>query len=375
MSSMKADSVGQKLTLNQARHLALRSQGLLDRYPDPLSAMEAVVAVQSQYAVSVVPALFARAKGVTARKVDRMLLKERTLIKSWNLRHTLHCFRSQDLVLFHHALGKELYRRFADWMNKYELFEVMEMADLENGIMQALDGRPMAREELHRTVEALQQVPHAGWGADVKGLAYKGDLVMCEQGASRSKFARRDQWLPDLEMSTEMPDMGIELWRRYLQGHGLATVADFRYWVGVTGFDIKAAHAVLRDECVEVDVEGRKCLALCPVSELPDAPPRTCRFLAKFDPLIMGWKDKSMFLDPEDTGKVVRPAGQIEATLLLDGKIVATWRLERKGDTGIITVFPFKKIAKRHVSRILREANALGKAMGFKEVQVRGLEG
>lgn len=363
-----------KLTLNQARHLALGAQGLLDRFEDPLDAMKAVVAVQSQYSVSVVPALFARAKGVTARKVDRLLLKDRTLVKSWNLRHTLHCFRTQDMVLFHHSLGPELYRRFAKWMENYDLFDVMEMADLENGIMQALESGPMAREELHAKVEVLQKIPYAGWGSDVKGLAYKGELVMCEQGASRSKFARRDHWIPDLELGEDMPDMGVELWRRYLQGHGLATVADFRYWIGVTGFDVKSAHATIRSACTEVEVAGRSMLVLGPLPELPDSPPKTCRFLAKFDPLIMGWRDNTLFLELRDNARVVRPAGQIEATLLLDGKVVATWRLERKGETGIITVFPFRKVAKKHHARIQREGARLLKAWGFKEAVVRCVE-
>jgi hypothetical protein len=362
-----------KITLNQARHLALRAQGLIERYPDPLAAMKAVVAVQSQYSVSLLPALYARAEGVTARNLEKLLKKDRSLIKSWNLRHTLHCFRTQDMLLFRVSLGEALYRKFRAWMDQNELFENMEMADLENGIMDALADGPLAREEIHSRVPALQELPHAGWGADVKGLAYKGDLVMCEQGASRSQFARQDHWVPGAFGEDAPPDPAADLFRRYLLGHGLATLVDFRYWVGVTGFDVKSVHARIAGELHEVDVEGRRCVSLLDPADLPDEPPKACRFLAKFDPLVMGWKDKSLFLEPKHFDKVIRPAGQIEATLLLDGQIVATWRLERNGKKAVITIFPFRKLAKKHHGRIIREGRALLKAHGYKEREVVGL--
>lgn len=357
-----------ELTLNQARHLALRAQGLLDRFDEPLKAMEAVVAVQSQYGVSLTPALHARARGVTQKKVDRMLQKDRTLVKSWNLRHTLHCFRTDDLPLFSETMGPELYRRFRTWMADFELFSANDYEQVEQEILAALEAGPLAREELHSRVEILQRLPHAGWGTDVKGLAYRGLLLMSEQGASRSKFALTEQWLGTRE--NPGPFCTSDLLRRYLRGHGIATVADFRYWVGIGNFDVKGAVAGLGDEVQTVSLNGKPYLVLSDAAEVPDKTPTTCRFLAKFDPLVMGWKDKSLFLPEKYASLVIRPAAQIEATLLLDGKLVATWRLERKGTLGVISVMPFSKIAAGHHGRIEREGQRLLKAMGFKSGRV-----
>jgi len=357
-----------ELTQNQARRLALGAQGLLDRFEQPIEAVAAVVAVQSQYSVSLLPALHARAKSVTPRRVERMLAKDRTLVKSWNLRHTLHCFRSEDMALFGDAMGESLCRRFQAWMAAYDIFSADEHAEIEAEIVSVLASGPLTREELHARVARLQRIPHAGWGADIKGLAYAGRLVMCEQGASRSKFALTEQWLGSAPESGRFTSS--DLLRRYLRGHGLATAADFRYWVGVTHFDVKTAIAGLGEEVRTVTYRGAPYLVLADAQVPEDRPPTTCRFLAKFDPLIMGWKDKSLFLPPKYADQVIRPAAQIEATLLLDGKIVGTWRLDRKG---IINLFPFAPIATGHQARIEREGLRLLKAMGYPKGEVKGL--
>jgi hypothetical protein len=75
----------------QARQRILNAHGLgRQRYANPVDAMRALVAVQTQYPASLAPALAARSNGVTQKWVESALAKKRVFLKGWNLRATLH---------------------------------------------------------------------------------------------------------------------------------------------------------------------------------------------------------------------------------------------------------------------------------------------
>ena len=66
-----------RLTRNVAANRILDAHGLgSKRYPNPIAAMRALVAVQTQYPASLGPALAARANGVTDKWVQSALRKE-----------------------------------------------------------------------------------------------------------------------------------------------------------------------------------------------------------------------------------------------------------------------------------------------------------
>ncbi len=75
------------------------------------------------------------------------------------------------------------------------------------------------------------------------------------------------------------------------------------------------------------------------IGDVEDAPsPPRVVLLPKFDSLMMGYKDKSPFLDPRHQRQVFRPQGTIEATVLLDGFVAATWRRKSDGKKSMVTV-------------------------------------
>ena len=75
----------------------------------------------------------------------------------------------------------------------------------------------------------------------------------------------------------------------------------------------------------EVEVLGRT--AWVPPG-LEPAPPHV-RLLPMFDGLLLGHRDRSLILRPEHD-KAVRPGGGILAgTLVVDGRIEGTWKLDR----------------------------------------------
>jgi hypothetical protein len=101
---------------------------------------------------------------------------------------------------------------------------------------------------------------------------------------------------------------------------------------------------------------------------LPDVPQVT--ILPKFDALMQAWADTSRVLDGENHSAVFRPAGQIEAVVLLRGHAAATWRVTRTATTAGFTATPLRNISMRARKQVEVEFERLGDWMGARNTTV-----
>ena len=90
-----------RLSSTATRRLRLRAQGLIRRgdnsSANPAAVVRALCAVQAQEAPSAALALRARASGLTAARVETARLDERSFLRTWVLRGTLHLVAPEDL--------------------------------------------------------------------------------------------------------------------------------------------------------------------------------------------------------------------------------------------------------------------------------------
>ena len=338
------------ITARQARDFALMRGGLSQPFLEPLEAVRAMVAVQAQYAASIPFAVHARCPSAKRTWTDRALAGERSLVKTWCLRGTLHALATEDLALMVGSFGERYHLAVERVMLRMCDMDTVAWHRVEQDVLRALEGGPLDRTALHAAVPRLRDVPWSGWGEDVKGLAYQGDLLMVGSKGSRPVFARRDNWLPDLRFRPRTRIKSLEeLLVRYLRTFAPASLSDFAHWTGLpvaTVHDTAARAAAL---LVPVDVEGRSSplLALAEDADvlqksLPGVPPIT--LLPKFDALLLAWKDPSRVLDSQGHSAVFRPAGQIEAVVLLHGLAAATWRVKQTPGRMHITIIPIRSV-------------------------------
>ena len=105
--------------------------------------------------------------------------------------------------------------------------------------------------------------------------------------------------------------------------HPPSAPEDFAVWSGLGMREARRAYEEL--ELEEVEVLGR---AAWVPRGLEPAPPHV-RLLPMFDSYLLGHRDRSLILAPEHD-KAVRPGGGIlAATLVVDGMVEGTWKLER----------------------------------------------
>src|SRR2546423_2402896 len=264
------------------------------RYPDPIAAMRALVAVQTQYPASLGPALAARANGVTDKWVQSALRKEKTFLKAWNLRATLHTMLPEDHMLLLAALQSHFHGRYRKWSKASFNISDKQLDKLHEQMLVALENGPIGRKELHERVPFYKGKEWTGWGLDLKGLSFEGKVVLSHQAAAGTMFARLDTWAPHVQPHElgELDPMA-ELMRRYFSTYGPATFADFAYWTQGSVIKAKRAWQQVVPELTEVEVNDKKTPHyIYGKTNWHNTKRSPLRLLPKFDPLVMGHKDK-----------------------------------------------------------------------------------
>ena len=152
-----------------------------------------------------------------------------------------------------------------------------------------------------------------------------------------------------------------ELARRYLGGYGPATRADFTTWSGLPAADTARAWALIADEAVTVTAAGTELTALAGAPL--DVPPPQPRLLGHFDPLLMGYRDRDLVLDPAWTRRIQAGGGLVQPTVLAGGRVAGTWRLDRRAAR--LVVEPFTPLPPDTRDALADEATDVGSFFGL----------
>jgi hypothetical protein len=132
------------------------------------------------------------------------------------------------------------------------------------------------------------------------------------------------------------------------------------YWRGGYAEPARRWWGALAGELAPVAVEGVTRFMLPtdlddlahPAHDLGEA----VHMLYRFEPLLLGHKEKGWIVAPEHHTLVFRIAGHIEGIILDGGAAVATWRYERKPRGLVIAVEPFAPLPAHVTAAIAAQA-------------------
>jgi len=363
------------LSATQIRWFRLRRSGLVEPFTSPETAASNLVGVQAQILPAAGLSLWNRTVGLTHPIFDDLLHQKRSLVKLWGQRHTLHLYPSQEWPLIHGALaGQPTWWERQAKQNGADLVAyraiIIHLAELlrERGTL--------GRSDLRAIELNLDEEHFSSWGGIFASLVREGHACHAGQVGNEGRFAHREHWLPNLEWNPPPPDeANAELARRYLCVYGPATVQDLAYWRGVSVGNARHWLAALGDKVIEVNVEGQTVLAVrADTDALNETPPPEeawpVRLLYRFDPLLLGVKDKSWIVDPTYYNRVWRPAGHIEGTIIEYGRIVGTWRYDWQSGGLAVSVFPFEVLPGHVRAAVERHAAGLAAFFGVELVEL-----
>jgi len=347
------------VTIDQVRRYRMQRSGLLAPYASPEAAAGALFGVQAQILPAAGIALWNRTTGLTHDRFEELLFTQRTLVKLWGQRGTLHLYPSAEWPLVYSAIaaGKTWWGASAEKEERYTDYNAL----VEQVAVILRQRDTMGRTDLRSLGLALDDDHLSPWGGIFADLVRRGYACHCGRSENEGMFAAREFWLPELTWNPPAAEAAnLEALRRYLHVFGPSTVKDFAYWRGAKITNAHRWWGMLQDGLVEVDVDGAaQTMLRDDVDDLLAAPadaPWPLHMLYRFDPLLLAHKDKQWIVPATHYSQVWRPAGHIEGIVLVGGQAAATWRYDRKGSGLIITVQPFRKLTKTVQKQIGRTA-------------------
>jgi hypothetical protein len=325
------------LQWTQVHAWRMSQHGLSARFSsqDFMQAVKSTAGIQAQVASAAELALCTRVEELSPRDVQAAIFQDRTLVKTWAMRGTLHLLAASELPLYVAARDWQL---TASWSNYFAAFGLTTAAQQEaflSAIPHVLEQGPLTRPQLADAVASHTGMAQArdfmlseSWGTPLKPSAYRGDLCFGPgQGKTVTFMNPRGsirEWQP-IE-----PQLALaELARRYLRAYGPATSDDFRFWWGCGKTLAKSLFQSIAEELEEVEVERWRAFALRATVPLIQSvePVKQIRLLPLFDAYTIGAAPRGCepLLAASYKSQVFNQQGWTFAVILVNGSIQGVW--------------------------------------------------
>ncbi|MFF8266714.1 winged helix DNA-binding domain-containing protein [Streptomyces sp. NPDC016562] len=318
-----------------------------------------VFAIQAQDATASDLGIRVRGRDITAQDIRRAYEKERSVVRGWYMRGTLHTIPSDDARWILRLLGP---RFLATTSRRYQQLglddDVLQRADRLIRRVLAVHG-PLPRAELTEHLTTLG-IPPDGQAPFhlIRHAALTGILCHGPQCAGEATYVLLNDWLPTTGLLRWEEDAALaELARRYLAAHAPATLEDYAAWSGLPVTWARRAWKLLAESGVITEYGGFTMLA-GQMEELPgpsDTP--DVRMLPAYDNYLIGYRTREVSVPPVHQARVWPGGGLIRPTAIADGLAIATW--SRGSGSRSIQVDAFEPVPPQIEQGIDREKEAV----------------
>lgn len=359
----------EELTMAEARLVRLRSQRLHPETNAPTvrEAVAGVCGVQAQAQQAAELAVRARCQDLTASHVTTALFEDRSIVRTWCMRGSLHLLATTDvpwmLSVFGPVFVARSKRRLSSLGFDEETCE-LAMKEIESSL--AAHG-PLTRMEIATSlteagirIDPDSQAPYH--------LIRRGALlgILCEVAPKDGEKAYDllDEWVslndpPDRETALS------ELARRYLEAYQPATVEDFASWSKLPMRDVRTGWELIDDEITTISTNGQAATVLIdsfPVDITPDSV--ILRLLPAYDTYLLGYDGREHAIPAEYDSCVWPGGGIIRPIVTLNGRTIATWQFDRSQEPLSVHIEPFDTFESVLEPSLRAEIDDIGRFLG-----------
>jgi Winged helix DNA-binding domain len=302
-------------------------------------------AVQSQDYAAAKWALGLRSQGLTSDAIEQAFI-DGSILRTHVMRPTWHFVTPADIRWMLALTAPRVNAFTAYYYRKLEL-DAAVFTCSNAALVKALQGsKQLTRPEL---VFALRQEGIAS--DDLLRFSHiimhaELDGIICS-GARRGKqftYALLDERAPQAR-TIDRNEALAELARRYFTSHGPATLKDFVWWSGLAVADARDGLEMVISQLMYEIVDDQTywfSTSMPPERDLS----QTIRLLPNFDEYTVGYTDRS-------------------AVIVLNGRVVGTWKRTLKKDTVIITPSLFAPLNEAETRAFAASANRYGAFLGM----------
>jgi hypothetical protein len=362
------------LNADQVRLLRLRAQQLTRRPSGAVTGPAQVVqvigdlcGVQAQDTTAAALAVRARGAGLVASDVEWARVEERSVVRTWLMRGTLHLVAAQDLGWLLALLAPIFTRSSRGRRAELGLDEETGARGVRALVKMLGDQGPLTRAEIRQGL-APQGIPTAGQAAIhlIRLAALESFVCYGPERAGQETFALLADWIdPGAPVPPEQAP--TELARRYLAAYGPATAEDFAAWSGLALGVARGAWAGLSGQLLEVKIgDGPAWMLQSRAAWLDEAlaDRPVVNLLPGFDTYWLGYRSRDLALDPIHARRVFPGGGMLRPALLVDGRAAGTWKIKRHRNHVEAIVEPFEELTPDIRRGLEREVEDLAHFLG-----------
>jgi hypothetical protein len=341
---------------------------------DPAGVAAAMCGAHAQLLTSAELSIGRRIAGATRGRVQAALWQQRTLVKTFGPRGTVHLLPAADLPMWTGALSALPSPapthpegvRFTPGDAETVIAAIGDaLADAEltvDELTEALAERagPWAVE---RTMDAFQD-KWPRWRQLTSTAAHRGMLCFGADRGRKVTYTNPHRWLPAFRPADG--DTALrDLVTRYLHAYGPATPQHFARWLGTSPRYAAGLFGQLAGELDRVELDGEPGWIVAGDTATPTEPHRGLRLLPYFDPYVVAGQPRDRLYPGAAATRALTPSGQAGnyPVLLVDGVVGGVWHQRRSGRKLAITVEPLRELTAPQRRQLDDEAALVGAVM------------
>ncbi|GAB3616983.1 winged helix DNA-binding domain-containing protein [Okibacterium endophyticum] len=364
---LTAAAVRQQRLANQLlsdRHARTPQAHVAEGGSDIADVVRHMHAMQGQDLAGLLWSLAVRSPNSPTMAQVRDAFDSRHLVRSWPMRGTLHAIAGEDLRWM---LSLTAARTTAGLASRFRELNLgtAEFTRAAKAVESAFSAHErLSRADLMTAIQRGGVDPTGQRGPHLLGhLARQGLICLGPFESSEQLFVWCDDWIPSAPALTRDEALH-ELARRYLRGHGPASVDDLAWWAGITLGDARTAVASLEDDVERVSASGVELVRLSSsVSASPSS--RLVHALPGFDETVLGYRNRAFTMHVDHGSRIVPGNnGVFMPTVQNRGRVVGTWSKKERARSIDIGLTPFESISTSTRTGFERSIQAYGAFRG-----------
>lgn len=305
--------------------------------------------MQAQVLNAAALGLRARTPNLRMRDVIAALEKERSVVRSWLMRGTLHLVAADDLRWMLGVLGPVFaagnQARHAqlglDADTKWRGVTAIRRILSRSGPLTRYEIVDRLRSSGLRLDPRTQAPIHLIQFASLQGVLCLGT----DRDSGEPTYVLLDDWI-DFKVSKSPKDPLAELARRYFAAFGPAALEDLVAWSGLPVAQARSALMAAQPSLAEVTIDGRPAFLLKSRAHhrVEPASPHSVRLLPAFDTYLLGYRSRDLAVPARLQRRLQRGGGWLHPAVVVNGRAVAAWRLEKSGNRRQVLVEPVEPL-------------------------------
>jgi hypothetical protein len=333
----------------------LDRHGLAAPFADarPADVVRAMCGAHAQILSAAELSIGLRIADCTRADVREALWTERSLVKTFGPRGTVHLLPTPDLPLWTGALAAI---PPASGLPEDARLTPAQTDEVVAAIAAALADAELTIDELSERVVATTgswagdlvmpafQGMWPRWRQAISAAANRGALCFGPNRGRKVTYTNPHRWLPGFAPADERTALA-EIVKRYVFAYGPATPRHFARWLGAPPAWSTKLFEDLAGELEQVELEGAVAWVAAGDTASPPAPPEGVRLLPYFDAYAVGCYPRELVFPGAAAARALGggQAGNFPV-LLIDGVVAGVWHQRRAGKKIEITVEPLDEL-------------------------------